>query len=171
MNHRTMQAGEGTAGKAERYWRATLARDPRWDGKFVLGVLSTRIYCRPSCPARRPLRRNVRFFERPEEAERNGYRACRRCRPKEISRTAALVLRAAQRLRANGEDGFKLSVLAASLGTSEGVLRRAFRQTTGLTPGAFADALRLGRLKKELRGARNVADAIYGTGFGSSSRV
>lgn len=171
MNHHKAHARRGTAGEAERYWRAVLARDPRWDGRFVLAVMSTGIYCRPSCPARRPLRRNVRFFARPEEAERSGFRACRRCRPKEVSNAAAIVERAARELQASGDNGLKLAALAAALGTSPGVLRRAFRQTTGLTPRAFADALRLGRLKTELRGARNVADAIYGTGFGSSSRV
>ncbi|HYA98253.1 MAG TPA: bifunctional DNA-binding transcriptional regulator/O6-methylguanine-DNA methyltransferase Ada [Methylomirabilota bacterium] len=158
-------------GNADRYWRAVLARDPHWDGKFVLAVLSTRIYCRPSCPARRPLRRNVQFFARPEEAERSGFRACLRCRPREASSAVTLVQRAARELRANQGDGFHLGELARTLQTSSGILRRAFRQTTGLTPAAFADALRLGRLKKELRGARNIADAIYGTGFGSSSRV
>lgn len=171
MKDHTPRPQRGRAGEAERYWRAVLARDPRWDGRFVLAVLSTRIYCRPSCPARRPLRRNVRFFARPEEAERNGFRPCLRCRPREVSSAVTLVERAARHLRASGEDGLKLSALAASLGTSPGALRRAFRQATGLTPRAFADALRLGRLKAELRGARNVADAIYGTGFGSASRV
>jgi AraC family transcriptional regulator, regulatory protein of adaptative response / methylated-DNA-[protein]-cysteine methyltransferase len=169
--NRASHAGQRTAGAAEEYWRAVLARDPRWDGKFVLAVLSTRIYCRPSCPARRPLRRNVRFFHRPEEAERNGFRPCLRCRPKEVSSSAALVERASRRLLDSEADGMKLSALAAAMQCSPGVLRRAFQQTTGLTPRAFADALRVGRLKKELRGARNVADAIYGTGFGSSSRV
>ncbi len=82
-----------------------------------------------------------------------------------------LVEQAARHLRANQEEGLRLSALAATLHTSPGVLRRAFRRMTGLTPRAFADAVRVGRLKKELRGGKNVADAIYETGFGSSSRV
>src|SRR5256884_9940701 len=76
---------------AARYWHATRARDRRADGTFVLAVRSTRIYCRPSCPARRPLRRNVTFYRTREEAERHGYRPCLRCRPNEISGPVALV--------------------------------------------------------------------------------
>ncbi len=162
---------QGNGRSAEQYWRAVISRDPRWDGKFVLAVRSTNVYCRPSCPARRPLRRNVLFFGRPEDAERHGFRPCRRCRPHEVSNAAALVERAARFLAAAGEERVKLSALAASFGTSSGVLRRAFRQMTGITPREFADAVLLRRLKKELRTGKNVAGAVYETGFGSSSRV
>src|SRR5215813_14402813 len=94
---------------AARYWQATLARDRRADGTFVLAVRSTRIYCRPSCPARRPLRRNVTFFRTGEEAERHGYRPCRRCRPNEISGPVALVRRAADLLfRQSSEESLTL---------------------------------------------------------------
>ena len=155
----------------ETCWRAVLARDPEWDGKFVLAVRSTRIYCRPSCPARRPLRRNVVFFARPEEAERHGFRPCRRCRPDELHRATALVARAARSLESSEEEKIHLSKLAAELGTTPGTLRRAFRQRTGLTPNAFADAVRVKRFKKELRQRKNVAAALYETGYGSSSRV
>ena len=171
MRHHTADAPSSSAGAAARYWRAVLDRDARWDGMFVLAVRSTRIYCRPSCPARRPLRRNALFFARPEEAERNGFRACRRCRPKEVSGAAALVQRAARLLAARSDDEGKLAPLAAALQTSPGTLRRAFRRMTGLTPRAFADAVRTARFKKELRGGNNVAAALYETGFGSSSRV
>ncbi len=171
MKHSMPNAPTGNAGAAGKYWRAVLARDARWDGKFVLAVLSTRIYCRPSCPARRPLRRNAVFYARPEEAERNGFRACRRCRPKEVSGAAALVEGAARHLAEHGEEGLKLGALAAALQSSPGVLRRAFRGMTGLTPRAFADAVRTARFKKELRGGGNVAAALYETGFGSASRA
>ncbi len=158
-------------GAAEKYWRAVQARDRRWDGKFVFAVNSTCVYCRPSCPARRPLRRNVQFFARPEEAESHGFRPCRRCRPDGVAASAALVERAARYLETGEEENPKFPAMAAALGTSTGVLRRAFRQLTGLTPRAFADAVRMGRLKRELRAAQNVAAAIYETGFGSASRV
>src|SRR5271169_6290580 len=88
---------------AARYWRATLQRDSRADGIFVLAVRSTHIYCRPSCPARRPLRRNVTFFRTREEAEKQGYRACLRCRPNEIAAPVALVQRAASLFAESGE--------------------------------------------------------------------
>src|SRR6266404_4234740 len=89
---------------AERYWRATMSRDARADGTFVLAVRSTHIYCRPSCPARRPLRRNVIFFRTGLEAERQGFRPCRRCRPNEVAGPVALVERASRELIKFGED-------------------------------------------------------------------
>src|ERR1700757_3886150 len=93
---------------AARYWRATRERDPRADGTFVLAVRSTHIYCRPSCPARRPLRRNVTFFRTGEEAERQGSRACLRCRPNEISGSVALVQRASDLLAQSTEENLSL---------------------------------------------------------------
>src|SRR5580704_2942049 len=93
-----------SAHAAARYWQATLARDSRADGTFVLAVRSTHIYCRPSCPARRPLRRNVVFFRTREEAEKQGYRPCLRCRPNEVSGPVALVERATRQLLESGED-------------------------------------------------------------------
>ncbi|MBZ5528075.1 MAG: bifunctional DNA-binding transcriptional regulator/O6-methylguanine-DNA methyltransferase Ada [Acidobacteriia bacterium] len=156
----------------EQLWHAVLRRDARWDGRFVLAVLSTGIYCRPSCPARRPLRRNVRFFTRPEEAERAGFRSCLRCRPKEVHGAAALVERAARHLaRHAGGDEEKLSELAAALGTSAGALRRAFRSATGLAPREFAAAARVAHFKKELRAGKSVTEALYACGYGSPSRV
>src|ERR1700741_3822787 len=97
-----------SANAAARYWQATLARDSRADGSFVLGVRSTHIYCRPSCPARRPLRRNVTFFRTREEAEKQGYRPCLRCRPNEIAGPVALVQRAAGYLAESSEEGVRL---------------------------------------------------------------
>jgi AraC family transcriptional regulator of adaptative response/methylated-DNA-[protein]-cysteine methyltransferase len=159
------------AGTAARYWQATLERDRRADGKFVLAVRSTQIYCRPSCPARRPLRRNVIFYRTKEEAEKQGFRACRRCRPNEISGSAVLVGRAARELAGTDEDGTRLGALAEKLGTTSATLRRAFRQVTGLAPRDLAEAMRVARFKKLLRGGRNIIDALYETGYGSSSRV
>ena len=157
---------------AERYWRATVSRDPRADGTFVLGVRSTNIYCRPSCPARRPLRRNVVFFHNVAEAEQQGFRACRRCRPNEVAGPVSLVERAARELATVGEeDAVRFSALAAKLGTTSGTLRRAFLQVTGLRPRDLAAALRLGTFKKLLRSGRSIADALYETGYGSTSRV
>ena len=171
-NHTTVKRVPALAAMdPEACWRAVLARDPRSDGKFVLAVRSTRIYCRPSCPARRPLRQNVVFFARPEEAERQGFRPCRRCRPGELHAAAALVARAARVLESSNEESVQLGKLAAELGATAGTLRRAFRQSTGLTPKEFADALRVKRFKRELRQGKNVAAALYETGYGSSSRV
>jgi AraC family transcriptional regulator of adaptative response/methylated-DNA-[protein]-cysteine methyltransferase len=113
MNNAAAQAGSKiTANEAERYWRATLARDARADGTFILGVLSTRIYCRPSCPARRPLRRNVVFFGSGEEAEKQGFRPCLRCKPNERSGALQLVERAARELAGGEEEIFRVATLA-----------------------------------------------------------
>jgi AraC family transcriptional regulator, regulatory protein of adaptative response / methylated-DNA-[protein]-cysteine methyltransferase len=160
-----------TANAAERYWRATLARDTRADGTFILGVLSTRIYCRPSCPARRPLRRNVVFFLTGEEAEKQGFRPCLRCKPNEKSGALQLVERAARELASGGEEIFRVAALAEKLDVTPSALRRAFQQVTGLAPRDLADALRLNRFKNLLRAGRNITDALYETGYGSSSRV
>jgi AraC family transcriptional regulator, regulatory protein of adaptative response / methylated-DNA-[protein]-cysteine methyltransferase len=158
---------------ADRFWQAALARDPRADGRFFLAVRSTGVYCRPSCPARRPLRKNVLFFRTHHEAELKGYRPCLRCRPNEYSSAAALVERAARLLRASpsGDQTMRISFLAFQLGVSAGVLRRAFGQLTGLTPRELAEALRLEHFKKLLRRGKNITDALYETGYGSSSRI
>ncbi len=160
-----------SAHAAARYWQATLARDSRADGSFVLAVRSTHIYCRPSCPARRPLRRNVTFFRTREEAEKQGYRPCLRCRPNEIAGPVALVQRAASHLAESTEEGVRLGALARTLGTTQATLRRAFLQVTGLRPRELAEALRIKRFKAMLRAGKSIAGALYETGYGSSSRV
>src|SRR5258708_2681325 len=160
-----------SANAAARYWRATLARDSRADGSFVLAVRSTHIYCRPSCPARRPLRRNVTFFRTREEAEKQGYRPCLRCRPNEISGAVALVQRAAGHLAESSEEGVRLGSLARTLGATQATLRRAFLRVTGLKPRELAEALRIKRFKAMLRAGKSITDALYETGYGSSSRV
>src|SRR5213080_368935 len=159
-----------SAHAAARYWRATLARDSRADGSFVLAVRSTHIYCRPSCPARRPLRRNVTFFRTREEAEKQGYRPCLRC-PNEIAGPVALVQRAAGHLAESSEEGVRLGAVAAALGITQATLRRAFLQVTGLKPRELAEALRIKRFKAMLRSGKSITDALYETGYGSSSRV
>jgi AraC family transcriptional regulator, regulatory protein of adaptative response / methylated-DNA-[protein]-cysteine methyltransferase len=156
---------------AENYWRATLARDTRADGEFILGVRSTHIYCRPSCPARRPLRRNVVFFRSGAEAEKQGFRPCLRCKPNEKSAALRLVERAARELAQQGEEIVRVESLARKLAATPSGLRRAFQQITGLAPRDLADALRLKRFKSLLRAGKNITDALYETGYGSSSRV
>ena len=156
---------------AARFWQATLARDRRADGTFVLAVRSTHIYCRPSCPARRPLRRNVTFFRTREEAEKQGYRPCRRCRPNEVSASVALVQRAARLLADSSDESTGLGSLADTLGTTQSALRRACAQVTGLKPREFFQALRLKRFKALIRAGKSITDALYETGYGSSSRV
>ena len=172
MAHATINHSHAiTPHAAARYWRATQARDRRADGTFVLAVRSTHIYCRPSCPARRPLRRNVIFYRTTEEAEQHGYRPCLRCRPNEISGPVALVRRAADQFAQSSEEPLSLRELARILGATQSTLRRAFLQVTGLKPRELAEALRLKRFKTLMRAGKSITDALYETGYGSSSRV
>ena len=157
--------------EAARFWRATLARDARADGSFILAVRSTGIYCRPSCPARRPLRRNVVFFRNNEQAQLQGFRPCLRCRPNQQPAAATLIEHAAQQLADASEESMSLSSLAKKLGVTPSGLRRAFHRRTGLAPRALADALRLKRFKALLRSGKKITDALYETGYGSPSRV
>ena len=155
----------------EAFWQATLHRDAHADGSFVFAVRSTRIYCRPSCPARRPLRRNTLFFRTTAEAENHGYRPCRRCRPQEQDRSASLIQRAAALLAESHEEALRLGPLAARLQTSPARLRRTFRRMTGLSPREFGQSLRLNHFKKMLREGHGIADALYACGYGSPSRI
>jgi AraC family transcriptional regulator of adaptative response/methylated-DNA-[protein]-cysteine methyltransferase len=168
---KAQQTGQMNSRVAEQYWQATVARDSRSDGVFFLGVRSTRIYCRPSCPARRPLRRNVEFFATQREAEQHGFRPCLRCRPNEISSATALVQKAASLIAESDEESLRLGAIAKKLNSSASRLRRAFVQVTGLSPRELAEALRLNRFKKLLRQGRKITDALYETGYGSASRV
>jgi len=157
--------------KDARYWRAVLARDGRADGTFFFAVRSTSIYCRPSCPARRPLRTNALFFQTRQEAEQQGYRPCRRCKPDTIPASVLIVKRAAQVFEDEIDDPVNVTTLARKIGVRTDTLRRAFRQQTGLNPKELAAALRLKRFKRLLRSGSGIADALYATGYGSTSRV
>jgi AraC family transcriptional regulator, regulatory protein of adaptative response / methylated-DNA-[protein]-cysteine methyltransferase len=156
---------------AERFWQATLHRDARADGSFYFAVRSTNVYCRPSCPARRPLRRNTLFFRTPQDAEREGFRPCQRCRPKQQDSAIALVQRVAAALATAEEESPRLTALAAEVHSSPAQVRRAFRKATGLSPKEFQQAFRLKRFKQMLRDGNNVTEALYACGFGSSSRL
>lgn len=168
---------EGVAGRRrqdERRWRAVRARDRRFDGAFVFGVRSTGIYCRPSCPARRPLRRNVVFFIVAEAAEGAGFRSCRRCRPREASprdREAARVRAVCRRIEASADSRLSLASLSAEVGWGPHHLQRTFKRIVGVSPRQYADGLRLRSLRERLRKGDPVTTAIYDAGYGSSSRV
>jgi len=157
---------------SEHRWRIVLARDRRYDGTFVYAVRSTGIYCRPSCASRRPRRGQVTFFPIPEAAEREGFRACRRCRPADLSGgdpAIGLVREACRALDA--PDAPALSTLAQRLGQRPHGLLRAFKRVLGITPQQYRDARRVTRLKHELKRRPHVSPAVYEAGYGSSSRV
>jgi AraC family transcriptional regulator, regulatory protein of adaptative response / methylated-DNA-[protein]-cysteine methyltransferase len=173
MNTQQMESSAGgiSPQAAERFWQATLHRDARADGSFFFAVRSTNVYCRPSCPARRPLRHNTLFFRTPQDAERQGFRPCQRCRPKQQDSAIALVQRVAAALATAEEDSPKLNALAAEVDSSLAQVRRAFRKATGLSPKEFQQAFRLQRFKQMLRDGNSVTEALYACGFGSSSRL
>ena len=166
---------DAEAGIDDPRWLAVLARDADADGTFVFAVRSTGIYCRPSCPARHPGRAQVVFFGRPADAERAGFRACRRCRPTAASldeRQLRLVQDACRYIEARADDGAtRLAELAAHLGRSPHHVRRVFTRLVGITPRDYADACRLDLVRARLRAQEAVASALYASGFGSSSRL
>jgi AraC family transcriptional regulator of adaptative response/methylated-DNA-[protein]-cysteine methyltransferase len=155
-------------------WSAVQKRDPRYDPIFVYGVRSTGIYCRPSCPSRRPRAEQVAFFERPEAAEEAGFRPCLRCQPRRNGGKRPqdqLVERVCRLIDANLDRPVTLDRLARATGSSAFHLQRTFKKALGITPRQYAEARRLIRLKLRLRKGDNVTTATYEAGFGSGSRV
>jgi AraC family transcriptional regulator, regulatory protein of adaptative response / methylated-DNA-[protein]-cysteine methyltransferase len=173
---RTMAAPEKRSAvmfNEEKLWQAVLDKDAASDGRFVYGVATTGVYCRPTCSSRRPLRRNVRFFATPAEAESAGFRACRRCRPASEATNVlnSVVHDLARQIDANPEQPFRLEQLARRAGYSPFYLQRSFKAIMGSSPKEYQTAARLRTLKQELRRDAPVSDAIYQAGFGSGSRV
>ena len=150
-------------------WQIALAKDRRFDGVFVTGVHSTGIYCRPSCPARAPKRENVRFYATPEAAEAAGLRACKRCAPDQQSREEAAVLRVLEILR-DAAAPVPLAKLGAATDYSPTHLQRVFTRAVGMSPAAYARALRRERAGAALAQEPRVTDAIYEAGYSAPSR-
>ncbi len=153
-------------------WRAVLARDARFDGAFVYGVRSTRIFCRPSCPSRRPAAGRVVYFDRPSDAVQSGFRACKRCLPADARLADADVRAVVKACRVmESADGAGLSSLAGRVGISPSRLRRAFQRIAGVSPRAYGEAMRMTRMKELLRQGESITGALYGAGYSSPSRV
>ncbi len=156
-----------------RRWQAVADRDSALDGTFVFGVSSTGIFCRPSCPAKRPRRENVSFFGHALEAEQAGYRACLRCRPKAVDGNpqSALVHAMCRYIEQHLEDRLTLSLLAKEFRRSPFHLQRTFKSVLGVSPKAYIDACRLRQVKQNLQAGHSVTTALYAAGYGSSSRL
>ncbi|HQX54937.1 MAG TPA: bifunctional DNA-binding transcriptional regulator/O6-methylguanine-DNA methyltransferase Ada [Pyrinomonadaceae bacterium] len=154
------------------FWQAVEANDSRFDGVFFFGVRTTGIYCRPSCRARLPKRENVEFYPNAKLAEDDGFRACLRCVPQNMgepdTRTVK-ILRACELIDAN--DAVTLDRLASELDVSPYHLQRSFKQIIGVSPKKYAEAKRMERFKRQVRGGSDIVTAIYESGFGSSSRL
>jgi AraC family transcriptional regulator, regulatory protein of adaptative response / methylated-DNA-[protein]-cysteine methyltransferase len=158
----------------QQLWQAVLARDAQFDGIFVMAVKSTGIYCRPSCPARRPRRDRVTFFRLPEAAERAGFRACLRCHPKRarlLDPQVEMVQRACRYIESQDESAVTLASLSEHVGISTFHLQRVFKGVMGISPRQYTDAFRIARFKQRVREGGSVAGAMYDAGFGSSSRL
>jgi len=157
---------------ADHCWESLQRRDKSEDGRFYFGVMTTGVFCRPSCPARPPLRKNVRFYESPEQAQRDGLRACLRCRPLEtVDRDIGRIRDVCKYI--DDQEGASLSLadLSGRVGLSPYHFQRKFKAIVGVSPRKYAEAAKLKKLKDGLRVSSGIADAIFDAGFGSSSRV
>lgn len=161
------QHGVAYADQGDARWTAVSSRDPRADGLFYFGVTSTGIYCRPSCPARRPDRKNVVFFDDPSTAKAAGFRACKRCDPNRVPGELLLVARVVTMLQERNPAP-TLTEMAEALCVSQYHLQRVFKRTTGLTPKQVDSALKAERFEALLRQNLSVMDALFEAGYGSS---
>ncbi|HEX3371223.1 MAG TPA: Ada metal-binding domain-containing protein, partial [Candidatus Acidoferrales bacterium] len=163
----------GATRMRKRYLAAVHAHDAQMDGAFVYAVRSTGIYCRPSCPSRRPRENQIVFFGRPVDAEQAGFRACRRCHPRDIrdDSRSKLVRKVCQAIQSHPDDSLSLKTLAKLAGLSHAHLQRTFRAAMGITPRQYAEALRVKRFKSELKKGNDVTTALHEVSFSSSSRL
>lgn len=160
--------------EATNYWDAVMARERSMDGVFYYAVLSTGVYCRPSCPSRRPRRENVIFFRARAAAEQAGFRPCRRCKPDSAGAAdpgSQLVEKVCRYIDTHSEGRATLDALGRAVGVSPFHLQRTFKALTGITPRAYADSRRLHALKAGLRQGHSVTRSLYDAGYGSSSRL
>src|SRR5580698_9117279 len=190
--HRTRNSQESaaTSGNSrvqDARWSVVQSRDRRADGSFVYAVRSTGIYCKPSCPSRRPRREQVAYFSLPAAAEQKGFRACKRCKPQlarvQDPRTDAVarvcreidrqVQNAGRLASESARSDFLLTLptLGKVAGLGSHQLERAFRSVMGISPRQYADARRMQWLKSKLKKGDDVTTALYDVGFGSSSRL
>ena len=156
----------------ENCWRAVQTRDVSFNGIFVYGVRSTGIYCKPSCPSRRPQRGRVIFFQSPLAAGQAGFRPCLRCLPhKARGPQEETVLRACSTIEAHPEGALSLALLGEILGVSPHHLQRTFKRIMGVTPHQYMRASRVKQFKARIKQGADVTRAIYDAGYGSSSRL
>lgn len=152
----------------EAAWEALLTRDRRYDGKFVYAAVTTGIYCRPSCPARSPQRRNTLIFWTSAEAERQGYVACRRCHPNSLTPAEQSITAVLDYIEAHVDQTLTLNTLSQVSGLSPHHLQETFRDIVGLSPKVFHDTRRTARFKQHLRAGKSISTACYEVGYGSS---
>ena len=157
----------------EERWKAVLARDEASDGRFVFAVSSTGIYCRPSCPSKRPRRENVRFYQGAREAERAGFRECLRCRPRSLSGSPRqqLIKAICRYIEQHLDQPLTLEKLGAAFGQSSFHLQRSFKAALGITPKEYANSCRMRGFRQRLKAGDSVTRAMHEAGYSSSSRL
>ena len=146
-------------------------RDAAYDGRFVYAVVTTGVYCRPVCAARPARPENLRFFASCEEAEKAGFRACKRCHPRDTSRDSDQLVDIAKYIEAHAEQKLTLAALAQRFDLSPSHFQRRFKAAFGVSPKAYQDAIRVKTLKRHLKAGDDIAGSIFEAGFGSTSRV
>jgi AraC family transcriptional regulator of adaptative response/methylated-DNA-[protein]-cysteine methyltransferase len=161
-----------------KQWQQVLERDANADGQFVYAVKSTKIYCKPSCASRRPMRKQVSFFPSPALAEAAGYRACKRCEPERTEAKAdpqagaIAAVTAYLRDHSDSEARTRLADVAKATGVGRLTILRGFKRVLGVSPGEYAKEARLAKFKDKVREPKKkITDAIYEAGYGSSSRL
>src|SRR5579864_4551731 len=160
-----------TSGSPDQKWTLVLAHDAKADGRFVYAVKSTGVFCRPSCPSRRPKRENIEFFDLPSQAQQAGYRACRRCAPLERNPQMQKVEAACRYIDENLDITLSLTAISRHVAISPFHFQRMFKRALGISPREYQQAKRAGKFRQALRGESNVTEAIYEAGFSSSSRA
>jgi AraC family transcriptional regulator of adaptative response/methylated-DNA-[protein]-cysteine methyltransferase len=172
MNATNKNAQRAAATENDPRWAVVVARDAAADGSFWYSVATTGVYCRPSCAARQPRPQNVRFHRTRVEAEKAGFRPCKRCKPDQpplLEQHAAQVTAACRQIQ-NSESAPSLDALAANAGMSPFHFHRVFKAITGLTPKQYASAQRSERVREQLRRGGSVTEAIYDAGYNSNAR-
>jgi len=151
--------------------QAVRERDARYDGKLIFGVVTTGVFCKPSCKSRQARAENIRFFQTPAQARAAGFRACKRCTPEQLETDNAKLVEVARYIEAHSDDTLTLATLAARFEMSAAHLQKSFKATIGLSPKAFQDGIRAHRFKALLKKGESVTDAVFAAGYGSTSRV
>ncbi len=162
------------ANAQKRFWRAIEKRDTTYDGLFYYGVRTTGVYCRPSCASRQPKRENVLFFSLPEAARQAGFRACLRCHPDEAvihDPQAELTQSLCRLIDQHLEEPLNFAALSAEMKLSQFHLQRLFKKLMGITPRQYAEARRAELFKTRVKAGKSVTEAMYESGYGSSSRL
>lgn len=148
-----------------------MERNKALDGTFLYAVKTTKVYCRPTCPSRRPNRENVEFFDSSDAAKRKGYRPCKRCKPDGVAKAEELVMKVREYIEGNLDHSLTLETIGKAVGASPFHMQKVFKSSVGMSPRQYAEECRLKAVKKELKSGRDVTGAVFEAGYSSTSRL